>query len=93
MTIFVKCQHGDIFSNSFLLRIESSVELSVLLQSFQSVCAVPIVQDLAGITQHNHLSFNDISISTIKMALEDVCVQETDKISREGLNIFCMKKI
>ncbi|XP_056612756.1 E3 ubiquitin/ISG15 ligase TRIM25-like [Triplophysa dalaica] len=60
------------------------------LKSFQSMCAVPIVQDLAGITQNTHLSFNDISISTIKKALEDVFLQETDKISREVSNVHIM---
>ncbi|KAI7800401.1 finTRIM family [Triplophysa rosa] len=57
------------------------------LKSFQSVCDVPIVQDLVSITQHTHLSFKDISIPTMKKALEDVCMQETDKISQEVSNV------
>ncbi|XP_057207240.1 tripartite motif-containing protein 16-like [Triplophysa rosa] len=57
------------------------------LKSFQSVCDVPIVLDLVSITQHTHLSFKDISIPTMKKALEDVCMQETDKISQEVSNV------
>ncbi|XP_051966350.1 tripartite motif-containing protein 16-like isoform X1 [Xyrauchen texanus] len=57
------------------------------LKSFQSICDLPITEDLPNITQHPHLSFKDISISAFKEALEDVCQQATAKISREVLNV------
>ncbi|KAI2647316.1 Tripartite motif-containing protein 16 [Labeo rohita] len=56
------------------------------LKSCQSVCVLPTFEDVPSITQHNHLSFKTISISTLRNVLEDVCQQQTARISRED---FC----
>ncbi|XP_067307370.1 E3 ubiquitin/ISG15 ligase TRIM25-like [Pseudorasbora parva] len=56
------------------------------LKSCQSVCVLPTFEDVP-ITQHTHLSFKDISISEFKEVLEDVCQQQTARISREVSNV------
>ncbi|ROL49916.1 E3 ubiquitin/ISG15 ligase TRIM25 [Anabarilius grahami] len=53
------------------------------LKSCQSVCVFPSFEDVPSFTQHTHLSFKDISISAFKEVLEDVCQQQTARISRE----------
>uniref|UniRef100_A0A672KEQ2 E3 ubiquitin/ISG15 ligase TRIM25-like n=1 Tax=Sinocyclocheilus grahami TaxID=75366 RepID=A0A672KEQ2_SINGR len=62
------------------------------LKSCQSVCVLPTFENVP-ITQHTHLYFKDVSISIFKEVLEDICQQQTAKISQEGLNIsiyyFC----
>ncbi|XP_048059136.1 E3 ubiquitin/ISG15 ligase TRIM25-like isoform X1 [Megalobrama amblycephala] len=57
------------------------------LKSCQSVCVLPSFEDVPSFTQHTHLSFKDISISAFKKVLEDVCQQQTAKISREVSNV------
>ncbi|XP_048059728.1 E3 ubiquitin/ISG15 ligase TRIM25-like [Megalobrama amblycephala] len=57
------------------------------LKSCQSVCVLPSFEDFPSFTQHTHLSFKDISISAFKEVLEDVCQQQTAKISREVSNV------
>ncbi|KAL1261208.1 hypothetical protein QQF64_009035 [Cirrhinus molitorella] len=54
------------------------------LKSCQSVCILPTFEDVPSLTQHTHLSFKDISISAFRKVVEDVCQQQTAKISREG---------
>ncbi len=63
-------------------------ELCVSFQSCQSVCVLPSFEDVPSFTQHTHLSFKDISISAFREVLEDVCQQQTARISREGLNLL-----
>ncbi|XP_067222540.1 E3 ubiquitin/ISG15 ligase TRIM25-like [Chanodichthys erythropterus] len=53
------------------------------LKRCQSVCVLPSFEDVPSFTQHTHLSFKDISISAFKEVLEDVCQQQTARISRE----------
>ncbi|XP_058600522.1 tripartite motif-containing protein 16-like isoform X2 [Onychostoma macrolepis] len=53
------------------------------LKSCQSVCVLPTFEDIPSITQHTHLSFKDISISAFREVLEDVCQQQTARISQE----------
>ncbi|KTF86828.1 hypothetical protein cypCar_00019423 [Cyprinus carpio] len=57
------------------------------IQSCQSVCVLPSYKDVPSFTQHTHLSFKDISISAFREVLEDVCQQQTDRISREVSNV------
>ncbi|XP_051535205.1 tripartite motif-containing protein 16-like [Myxocyprinus asiaticus] len=57
------------------------------LKTVQSLCVLPMFEDLPSITQHPHLFFKDISIKAFREVLEDVCKQETAKISREVLNV------
>ncbi|XP_048015959.1 E3 ubiquitin/ISG15 ligase TRIM25-like [Megalobrama amblycephala] len=57
------------------------------LKSCQSVCVLPSFEDVPSITQHTHLSFKDISISVFKEVLEDVCQQQTARLSREVSNV------
>ncbi|XP_048059126.1 tripartite motif-containing protein 16-like [Megalobrama amblycephala] len=57
------------------------------LKSCQSVCVLPSFEDVPSFTQHIHLSFKDISISAFKEVLEDVCQQQTARISREVSNV------
>ncbi|XP_077063148.1 E3 ubiquitin/ISG15 ligase TRIM25-like [Siphateles boraxobius] len=57
------------------------------LKSFQSVCVLPTFEDVPSFTQHTHLSFKDISISVFKEVLEDVCQQQSARISREVSNV------
>ncbi|XP_051719327.1 tripartite motif-containing protein 16-like [Ctenopharyngodon idella] len=57
------------------------------LKSCQSVCVLPTFEDVPNFTQHTHLSFKEISISAFKEVLEDVCQQQTAKISREVSNV------
>ncbi len=52
------------------------------------MCILPTFEDVPSFTQHTHLSFKDISISGFKEVLEDVCQQQTAKISREGPKLF-----
>ncbi|XDV32751.1 hypothetical protein PO909_003484, partial [Leuciscus waleckii] len=56
------------------------------LKSCQSGCVLPTFEDVP-ITQHTHLSFKGISVSAFKEVLEDVCQQQTAKISREVSNV------
>ncbi|XP_051966364.1 E3 ubiquitin/ISG15 ligase TRIM25-like isoform X8 [Xyrauchen texanus] len=58
-----------------------------ILESSQSVCVLPTFDNVSRIIQRTHLSFKDISISALKEVLEDVCQQETNKISREVKNV------
>ncbi|KAI2666993.1 Tripartite motif-containing protein 16 [Labeo rohita] len=51
-------------------------------QNCQSVCVLPTFENVP-ITQHTHLFFKDVSISIFKEVLEDVCQQQTAKISQE----------
>ncbi|XDV32750.1 hypothetical protein PO909_003484, partial [Leuciscus waleckii] len=57
------------------------------LKSCQSVCVLSTFEDVPSFTQHTHLSFKDISISAFKEVLEDVCHQQTARISREVSNV------
>ncbi|XP_042627744.1 tripartite motif-containing protein 16-like [Cyprinus carpio] len=57
------------------------------LKSCQSVCVLPSYKDVPSFTQHTHLSFQDSSISAFREVLEDVCQQQTDRISREVSNV------
>ncbi|XP_016317789.1 E3 ubiquitin/ISG15 ligase TRIM25-like [Sinocyclocheilus anshuiensis] len=57
------------------------------LKSCQSVCVLPSYEDVPSFTQHTHLSFKDISISAFREVLEDVCQQQTARISREVSNV------
>ncbi|ROL49907.1 Tripartite motif-containing protein 16 [Anabarilius grahami] len=57
------------------------------LKSCQSVCVLPSFEDVPSFTQHTHLSFKDISMSAFKEVLEDVCQQQTARISREVSNV------
>ncbi|XP_052472464.1 tripartite motif-containing protein 16-like [Carassius gibelio] len=61
------------------------------LKSCQSVCVLPSYEDVPSCTQHTHLSFKDISISAFREVLEDVCQQQTAKISREVSNVHVAK--
>ncbi|KAF4104403.1 hypothetical protein G5714_015390 [Onychostoma macrolepis] len=57
------------------------------LKSCQSVSVLPTFEDVPSFTQHTHLSFKDISISAFREVLEDVCQQQTARISREVSNV------
>ncbi|XP_026134575.1 E3 ubiquitin/ISG15 ligase TRIM25-like [Carassius auratus] len=57
------------------------------LKSCQSVCVLPSYEDVPSFTQHTHLSFKDISISSFREVLEDVCQQQTARISRDVSNV------
>ncbi|XP_052472460.1 tripartite motif-containing protein 16 [Carassius gibelio] len=57
------------------------------LKSCQSVCVLPSYKDVPSFTQHTHLSFKDISISAFREVLEDVCQQQTARISRDVSNV------
>ncbi|KAL1261211.1 hypothetical protein QQF64_009038, partial [Cirrhinus molitorella] len=57
------------------------------LKSCQSVCVLPKCKDVPSFTKHTHLSFKDISISAFRDVLEDVCQQQTARISREVSNV------
>ncbi|XP_073674162.1 E3 ubiquitin/ISG15 ligase TRIM25-like [Garra rufa] len=57
------------------------------LKSCQSVSVLPTFEDIPSFTQHTHLSFKDISISVFGEVLEDVCQQQTARISREVSNV------
>ncbi|XP_039534626.1 E3 ubiquitin/ISG15 ligase TRIM25-like isoform X1 [Pimephales promelas] len=57
------------------------------LKCCQSVCVLPSYEDVPSFTQHTHLSFKDISISAFKEVLEDVCQQQSARISREVSNV------
>ncbi|XP_077063583.1 E3 ubiquitin/ISG15 ligase TRIM25-like [Siphateles boraxobius] len=57
------------------------------LKSCQSVCVLPTFEDVPSFIQQTHLSFKDISISTFREVLEDVCHQQTAKISQEVSNV------
>ncbi|XDV32759.1 hypothetical protein PO909_003486 [Leuciscus waleckii] len=57
------------------------------LKSCQSVCVLPTFEEVPSFTQHTHLSFKDISVSAFKEVLEDVCHQQTARISREVSNV------
>uniref|UniRef100_A0A8C2BGJ5 FinTRIM family, member 90 n=1 Tax=Cyprinus carpio TaxID=7962 RepID=A0A8C2BGJ5_CYPCA len=61
------------------------------LKSCQSVCVLPTFEDSPSFTQHTHLSFKDISISAFREVLEDVCQQQTARISREVSNVHVAK--
>ncbi|XP_048016564.1 tripartite motif-containing protein 16-like [Megalobrama amblycephala] len=63
----------------------------IFLKSCQSVCVLPSFEDVPSFTQHTHLSFKDISISAFKEVLEDVCQQQTARISREVSKFFVVK--
>ncbi|KAF4116406.1 hypothetical protein G5714_003895 [Onychostoma macrolepis] len=52
------------------------------LRSCHSVCVQPTFENVP-ITQHTHLYFKDVSISIFNEVLEDVCQQQTAKISQE----------
>ncbi|XP_056114781.1 tripartite motif-containing protein 16-like [Rhinichthys klamathensis goyatoka] len=56
------------------------------MKSCQSLCVLPTFEDVP-ITQHTHLSFKDISISEFKEVLEDMCHQQSARISREVSNV------
>ncbi|RXN31115.1 tripartite motif-containing 16-like protein [Labeo rohita] len=51
------------------------------------MCVLSTFEDVPSITQHTHLSFKDISISAFREVLEDVCLQQTARISREVSNV------
>ncbi|XP_050960608.1 E3 ubiquitin/ISG15 ligase TRIM25 isoform X2 [Labeo rohita] len=53
------------------------------LKSWQSVCVLLKFKDVPSITQHSDLSFKDISISAFREVLENVCQQQTARISQE----------
>ncbi|XP_050960605.1 E3 ubiquitin/ISG15 ligase TRIM25 isoform X1 [Labeo rohita] len=57
------------------------------LKNCQSVCILPKFEDVPSFTQHTHLSFKDISISVFREVLEDVCQQQTARISQEVSNV------
>uniref|UniRef100_A0A673JV89 Tripartite motif-containing protein 16-like n=1 Tax=Sinocyclocheilus rhinocerous TaxID=307959 RepID=A0A673JV89_9TELE len=62
------------------------------LKSCQSACVLPTFEDVPSFTQHIHLSFKDISISAFREVLEDVCQQQSARISQDGIffkNNFC----
>ncbi|ROL49914.1 E3 ubiquitin/ISG15 ligase TRIM25 [Anabarilius grahami] len=59
----------------------------IFLKSCQSVCVLPSFEDVPSFTQHTHLSFKDISIPAFKEVSEDVCQQQTARISREVSNV------
>ncbi|XP_039534625.1 E3 ubiquitin/ISG15 ligase TRIM25-like [Pimephales promelas] len=61
------------------------------LKSCQSVCVLPTLKDVPSFTQHTHLSFKDISISSFREVLEDVCQQQTAFISPEVSNVNVAK--
>ncbi|XP_058600519.1 tripartite motif-containing protein 16-like [Onychostoma macrolepis] len=61
------------------------------MKSCQSVCVLPTFEDVPSITQHTHLSFKNISISAFSEVLEDVCQQQTARISREVSNVHVAK--
>uniref|UniRef100_A0A673KRK6 Tripartite motif-containing protein 16-like n=1 Tax=Sinocyclocheilus rhinocerous TaxID=307959 RepID=A0A673KRK6_9TELE len=61
------------------------------LKSCQSVCVLPSYEDVPSFTQHTHLSFKDISISAFREVLEDVCQQQTARMSREVSNVHVAK--
>uniref|UniRef100_A0A8C1QZS4 Tripartite motif-containing protein 16-like n=1 Tax=Cyprinus carpio TaxID=7962 RepID=A0A8C1QZS4_CYPCA len=63
------------------------------LKSYQSVCVLPTFEDVPSFTQHTHLSFKDISISAFREVLEDVCQQQTDRISREVSCVHVVKPL
>ncbi len=67
------------------IELKSMSELFVSFQSCQSVSVLPSFEDVPSITQHTHLSFKDISISAFREVLEDVCQQQTARISQEGI--------
>ncbi|XP_048059729.1 E3 ubiquitin/ISG15 ligase TRIM25-like [Megalobrama amblycephala] len=52
-----------------------------------SLCVLPSFEDVPSFTQHTHLYFKDLSISAFKEVLEDVCQQQTARISREVSNV------
>ncbi|XP_059415018.1 E3 ubiquitin/ISG15 ligase TRIM25-like [Carassius carassius] len=60
------------------------------LKSCQSVCVLPTFENVP-ITQHTHLYFKDVSISIFKEVLEDVCQQQTAKISQQVSKV-CVAK-
>ncbi|KTF86991.1 hypothetical protein cypCar_00013077 [Cyprinus carpio] len=62
-------------------------------KSYQSVCVLPTFEDVPSFTQHTHLSFKDISISAFREVLEDVCQQQTDRISREVSCVHVVKPL
>ncbi|XP_050957271.1 tripartite motif-containing protein 16-like, partial [Labeo rohita] len=64
-----------------------SDDLPHCLKSYQSVCVLPKFGNVPSFTQHTHLSFKDISISAFKEFLEDVCQQQTARISRDVSNV------
>ncbi|XP_026137462.1 E3 ubiquitin/ISG15 ligase TRIM25-like [Carassius auratus] len=53
------------------------------LKSCPSVCFLPTLEDVPSFTQQTQLSFKNISISAFREVLEDVCQQQTARISRE----------
>ncbi|XP_052432960.1 E3 ubiquitin/ISG15 ligase TRIM25-like [Carassius gibelio] len=57
------------------------------LKSCQSVCVLPTFKDVPSFTQQTHMSFKDISISAFRQVLEDICQQQTARISREVSNV------
>ncbi|KAK7156103.1 hypothetical protein R3I94_006238 [Phoxinus phoxinus] len=57
------------------------------LKSCQSVGVLPSFEDVPSFPQHTHLSFKDISISAFKEILEDICRQQSARISREVSNV------
>ncbi|XP_043114662.1 tripartite motif-containing protein 16-like [Puntigrus tetrazona] len=61
------------------------------LKSCQSVCVLPAFEDVPSITQHAHLSFKNVSISAFREVLEDVCRQQTARLSREVSNVHVSK--
>ncbi|XP_026137466.1 E3 ubiquitin/ISG15 ligase TRIM25-like [Carassius auratus] len=63
------------------------------LKSCQSVCVLPTLEDVPSFTQHTHLSFKDISISAFREVLEDVCQQQTARISREVSCVHVVKPL
>uniref|UniRef100_A0A8C1MHK0 Tripartite motif-containing protein 16-like n=1 Tax=Cyprinus carpio TaxID=7962 RepID=A0A8C1MHK0_CYPCA len=63
------------------------------LKSYQSVCVLPTFEDVPSFTQHTHLSFKDISISAFREVLEDVCQQQTARISREVSCVHVVKPL
>ncbi|XP_050960613.1 tripartite motif-containing protein 16-like [Labeo rohita] len=58
------------------------------LKSCQSVCVLPAFEEVPSFTQHTHLSFKDISISAFRKVLENICQQQTARISREVSCIY-----
>ncbi|XP_016386039.1 E3 ubiquitin/ISG15 ligase TRIM25-like isoform X3 [Sinocyclocheilus rhinocerous] len=61
------------------------------LKSCQSACVLPTFEDVPSFTQHTHLSFKDISISAFREVLEDVCQQQTARISQEVSCVHVVK--
>ncbi|XP_073692885.1 E3 ubiquitin/ISG15 ligase TRIM25-like [Garra rufa] len=60
------------------------------LKSCQSACVLPTFENVP-ITQHTRLYFKDVSICIFKEVLEDVCQQQTAKISQEVSKV-CVAK-